>query len=220
MFEINKIYLLNTNQIDYDYWYSLMPNDRKLKIDKCIYLKDKLLSLGAGILLYNGLKELNIDYNITYNEYNKPYLDNIYFNISHSNNLVVCVFSDSEIGVDIEKIKPFDNIINNIFTTNEINYIKNNNQDNNLLYTKLWTIKESLLKYLGLGITINPKSINIDLSNESIKYNYLNKEVYFKTFIIDDYVLTICSEYKDFNEELEWFKTVYYENQAEFIGLE
>lgn len=163
-----------------------MPKYRKDKIDKCLNYKDKLLSLGAGILLYKELKDVNI----VFNEYNKPYLENnsIYFNISHSGNMVVCAFSDLEIGVDIEKIKSFNKVKNLVFTKEEIEYLNNDN----LLYTKLWTIKESFIKYLGIPYDL--KKVNIDLINNKI--NYLNKELYFNTYIIDNYVFTICSEYK------------------------
>ncbi len=41
------------------------------------------------------------------NEHGKPYLKTdvpLFFNISHSGELVVCAFSDTEVGVDVEKI--------------------------------------------------------------------------------------------------------------------
>lgn len=84
-----------------------------LKIEKKIkrykFKNDKILSLGAAILLDIGLKriwERNIK--IIHNDYGKPYFkdfEKINFNISHSGEYVVCCFSDKEIGVDIEKIR-------------------------------------------------------------------------------------------------------------------
>ena len=62
---MNKIYLIDTNVFNnkdiYDYWYNIMSDDRKKKIDKCLYDKDKRLLLGAGVLLYRGLKVLDIN---------------------------------------------------------------------------------------------------------------------------------------------------------------
>ena len=68
-----------------------------------LYIKE---NANAKELLKESLKkDYNIsDYEIIYNEYNKPYLKNekIYFNISHSNGTIVLVISDKEIGVDVE----------------------------------------------------------------------------------------------------------------------
>ena len=209
---MNKIYILDVTILKdkkiYDYWYKKIPKERKNKIDKCIHDKDKLLSLGAGVLLYKGLKELGIkDYKFIYNEHGKPYLKNkeIYFNLSHSLKLVVCAFSNKEIGIDIEYTRDFNNkIINKIYNEEEIKYVENNtNKD--MLYTRLWTIKESFMKYIGTGILFNPKDIKVDLEKNNINCDILSKKVFYKNFLINDCNITVCSEYKDFND-IEWFK--------------
>jgi phosphopantetheinyl transferase len=60
-------------------------------------------------LLFEILKrDYNIDLitsNIRYNSSNKPYIDNIYFNISNSSDLIAIIISDEECSVDIEWIK-------------------------------------------------------------------------------------------------------------------
>jgi 4'-phosphopantetheinyl transferase len=199
--------MLNIKMFDdketYNYWFNLMPKERKIKIDKSSNINDKKLSLGAGVLLYNGLNHFKIiNPKFIYNLNGKPYIENsnIYFNISHKNEYVICAFSDKEIGVDIEKISSFsNNLINKVFNKEEI-YFNNN-------YSKLWTIKESFMKYLGTGITLNPKDIKIDLVNNKCLNlsDFCNKKVYFKSTIIDDYVFSICSEYSDFEDKIEWF---------------
>ena len=45
----------------FDFWYSKMPSYRKEKTDRIKPESGKRLSLGAGILLYTGLKELGIE---------------------------------------------------------------------------------------------------------------------------------------------------------------
>ncbi len=203
----NKIYMIDIktiNKSSYNYWYNLMSEERKNIINKSFKYNDKLLALGAGILLNKEIK--NVNTNIIYNEYGKPYLENnrCFFNISHKGDFAVCVFSDKEIGVDIEKVSTFNSLlINKVFNEEEIRYI---NSDS-LLCTKLWTFKESFMKYLGTGTTISPKDIRINLSKElCLNYNeFCNNKIYFKSFIINDYVLTICSEYKEFSNKIEWF---------------
>lgn len=204
---MNKIYLIDTNVFNnkdiYDYWYNIMSDDRKKKIDKCLYDKDKRLLLGAGVLLYRGLKVLDIkDIELEYNDYGKPYvMDNqIYFNISHTDHYVVCAFSDKEIGIDIEKKKEIDEqVIERICLSDEKEYIK----DNALLYTQLWTMKESLLKYLGIGIMMNMHDIHIDIDkNVCLDCPGLSKKIYFTNLLMKDYSITVCSEYANFSEDI------------------
>ena len=82
----------------------------------------KRLSLGAGVLLERGLREYNIcecDVKIKTGENGKPYLEEypeIHFNLSHSGNMVFAVFSDREVGCDIEEIgKPQEKLEERFF---------------------------------------------------------------------------------------------------------
>ena len=94
-----------------------LDEGRKRKVWQCKNLEDKKRSLLAGYLIREGAKEwrtkegglqgdakpLFLSY--VYSEYGKPYLrgeKNLYFNISHSKNYVVCAFSDREVGIDIQ----------------------------------------------------------------------------------------------------------------------
>ena len=201
----NRLLILDTNIFSnkdiYDYWYNKMPLIRKNKIDKYVFDEDKKLSLGAGVLL----NKINIiNKTIVYNENDKPYVNDnsIYFNISHSDNLVACAISDKEIGVDIESIKEFSfDLINNVYNYEEIDFIKETKDFS--LYTKLWTMKESYMKYLGTGLSMDAKAIHIDLlNNKCLNAN----NVFFKSIKIKNYYLTVCSEYNDFPNELEWFE--------------
>ena len=62
--------------------------------------------LAVGLRELYGM-ELNRD-RLSYGQHGKPYLRNhpeIHFNISHCEGLAVCVFSDTETGVDVERIR-------------------------------------------------------------------------------------------------------------------
>ena len=108
-------------------------------------------------LLKKVLKEYNIDYDLVYNEYGKPYLKNnkLYFNLSDCDNYSVCVISDKEIGVDIEKITYKKRLLKKICTDEEISLIKNEDD-----FTKLWVKKESYVKYLGVGLSYGLKNVD------------------------------------------------------------
>jgi len=108
-------------------------------------------------LLQEGLEKLGIDKEkiteITYNDHQKPELKEVFFNISHSENVVVCALTqDCSIGVDIELKEPryFDNF-SSFFSKKEWNFIQNgNNQLQNFHF--LWRRKESIIKAKGRGL--------------------------------------------------------------------
>lgn len=121
------------------------------------------------------LKENNIsNYEIYYNKYGKPYLNNgLYFNISHTKNIVVCVLSDKEIGIDIEYLRYSDNIVKKCFNQKEKEIIKNSNNKKEI-FTIIWTIKESYVKLLGIGLEyglINVDTLKLKKSIDVKKYN-------------------------------------------------
>ena len=68
---------------------------------------DRARSLAAGLFLrkFCGVRD---DAQLAYGENEKPYLKNqgLYFNISHSGSYVALATSETEVGVDIEKIAP------------------------------------------------------------------------------------------------------------------
>ena len=197
----NYLYIANINLLDdkntYDKAYQSLSNQRREKVDKLKFVNDKKLSILSEILLKKALIELNVDSNIelTYNKYQKPYLKNndIYFNISHSGEYVICAISKDEVGCDIEYIKNIDmKIANKFFNENEYNTILNSNNQLDTFY-RIWTLKESFMKNLGLGFNIELNSFEIVLSNNpTVKQNINNNKYYFKEIEINNYKCSVC----------------------------
>lgn len=87
---------------------------------------------------------------------NRPYLpDNTDFNISHTDNYVVCAIAkDMILGIDIERIKPIDFSDFDI-TMNEIQWKEiKEATDPTRQFFEYWTLKESLIKADGRGLSI------------------------------------------------------------------
>ena len=180
--------------------YLTIKQNKKNAIDKIKNLNDKKRVILGEQLLIKGLqKYYNVNYddvNIRLNENGKPYISNdkyhhIKFNISHSHDYSICVFSSNEIGVDIEKIRKVDiKTINQFATTNEINYIlSSENQIFRRLFT-IYTLKESYFKMLGDNLN-NIKNVEfqvdeniVSCSDPKTKFNIINT--------IDGYVISIC----------------------------
>ncbi|MCR5557630.1 MAG: 4'-phosphopantetheinyl transferase superfamily protein [Butyrivibrio sp.] len=210
----------------FDFWYDKMPVSRRQKIDLVKPLKGKLLSLGAGILFTEGLKKLGLEgAEIGLLENKKPYIigaDGLYFNLSHSGGMAVCAFSDSEVGIDIEKNKEFkDSLVDYVFDDREKEFVSRLSDDDNkrnALFTSIWTMKESIMKFTGKGISMVPKSIFVDLSaadnmgDMSVAAIYHNgkliPELKLSTLRIPanpDYQVCVCSKYALSSRDIEMF---------------
>lgn len=210
----NHIYILNTEKLDneelFQQYYKKMHQKRRKKIDRYRFRQDKLLSLGAGILLSEGLAREGItDFKLEYGNNNKPFLvgvNNVYFNLSHSGKMVTIAFSDRPVGVDIEIEQEFRNsLAKMIFKESESAYILKNSTNHNAAFTKLWTIKESVMKLLGTGLSLEPNQITIDLHEPicAVCEGYASDYMHFTQYEISGYALTVCSEYDNFASEVE-----------------
>ncbi|MGM1428278.1 4'-phosphopantetheinyl transferase family protein [Sphingobacterium lactis] len=106
---------------------------------------------------------------LNFNSYNKPYLNGLNFNISHSKNKVVCAISKKfEVGIDIESIKRMDCYpVECCFTKSEIDYI-NSSKNACIDFYKLWCRKEAAIKADGRGLNIDPRSFEVINSNINI----------------------------------------------------
>lgn len=123
-----------------------------------------------------------LNYSIKTAKHGKPYLTGreLYFNISHSGGLTAVCVSDSEVGIDIQMIKPVNpRIAQRFFTENEYQYYLKHGLDG---FFKIWTRKESLLKYLGTT-----------LAGGISKYDVFSEDVFFFERQIENYFLCICS---------------------------
>ena len=134
----------------------------------------------------------NLDFeekDIYYNEFKKPLLKDIYFNISHSGDYVALVKDDKKIGLDIQEMNEKKlSLKDYAFTSEEIEYINKNELTN---FYELWTKKESLLKTYGTGFTTTPKEIGVNiLENQTI---YKGEKYYFISTVFENLFITVCS---------------------------
>ena len=212
----NMVYGINVSVFQdekiYEEWYQKMPSERRKLIDAFKPMPSKYLSLGAGIVLLRALNEQGIvNPLIEAAESGKPYLvdeDGAFFNLSHSGEMAVCAFSDEEVGIDIERNKEFsDSLIGYVFDDREKKFIcdrAGSEEERNVLYTSLWTVKESLMKYNGQGLSMDPKTIFIDMENDYRAYHKGQEceNLFFTRLKCDDYQICVCSTYKDFTDEI------------------
>ena len=196
-----KIYLVNINSIK-DEDIKDLSEYRIKKASNYRLESDKLLCLAAGIALNKGLKEYNLkekDLIVKENKYGKLFFENkkdIKFNLSHSKDTAIAVISNKEVGCDIEKLRKYnEKIANKYFSKGENEFI-NKSEDKDESFTRIWTLKESFLKAIGIGLIQNMNEISIipnDISIE-IKQNIDERKWIFKEIKLDDNYISICEE--------------------------
>ncbi|WP_405304970.1 4'-phosphopantetheinyl transferase family protein [Methanobrevibacter sp.] len=194
-----KLAYCNIEKLDLIKGYGLVSKNRQEKIDFYRFEKDKKLSCGAYLLLKKLLHEQNITDPIFKTEkYGKAYIsnhENIHFNLSHSGKMVLCAISDMEVGTDVEYIDPkIDlNIARHYFYNSEYeNIMKSKNKPDE--FFKYWVLKESYMKYTGLGMNLKLDSFEI-IIDDKIKLKNDNENLRFNLFNIKNYKIGIASHY-------------------------
>ncbi|PYF76879.1 4'-phosphopantetheinyl transferase family protein [Pedobacter nutrimenti] len=87
-------------------------------------------------------------------ENNKPEVEGIEFNISHSQNEILIAIGTVSLGIDVEYIDPqFDMnmMLDSILTQQEADFVRSYEEKHLGFYT-MWTRKEALLKATGEGL--------------------------------------------------------------------
>lgn len=155
----------------------------------------------AHSLLRECLKPYDIDYTIESitekNKHGKPYLTEypyIHYNITHSNGITACISADNECGIDAERVRDYrPNVVKRAFSESEKALIENApDEEKNLLFFRLWTLKESYVKAIGIGISYPLNTISFSFEKDKI---ITDIEGYsFKQYILQNgkFVVSVC----------------------------
>ena len=186
--------------------------DKQSRIKKFIHIKDAYRTLLGELLVRFMLhkrygfisQQLEFDKNV----YGKPFLRHypfFHYNIAHSGEWVVCAAYNKEIGVDIEKILPFDwQMAKGFFTEEEYEDLLNTKEDRNTVFYDIWTLKESYVKAQGRGLSIPLDSFTVKIYNaDDIKLIDMDTRKTVTDFrckqyrINHQYRLAVCASYAE-----------------------
>lgn len=107
---------------------------------------------------------INMESELSADSQGKPYLTNypqIYFNISHGKEMVVCGVDYAPLGVDVEAVRPVKpTLFRRVLTEKELHYLEmiRESDGENAWYReffRLWTLKESYAKAVGKGLALD-----------------------------------------------------------------
>lgn len=174
---------------------SCIPEWRKKQVLSYKRLEDRKKSVLAFILL---MLALDREYGITdigefyYNEYGKPFIKNfpVSFSFSHCKNAVACAVSKFNIGVDVEDVEVYNHMIAQRVCSDEELKLLATSSDSARVFGELWTAKESISKFEGMGLSMGFDGI------ETYKYKLIS---FYNE--VNSYSTTIC--YGKIMEEVE-----------------
>ncbi len=180
----------------YSFWFEKMPEKRQKKISRIKMDKDRRLSLGAGILLEKVLKQYDKS-SVRIDKNGKPYLpeSDIYFNLSHSGDYALLAVSDLPVGCDIEIISEYNDKLAKRFFHDEEYALLQNSEDRQRLFYRLWTLKESVIKADGRGLTMSLDSFFISFKNGLPSASVNGKNYFLKEYEAPlPYCISACCE--------------------------
>lgn len=121
--------------------------------------------------------------------------DKGFFSLSYTDGWVYCALSDSEVGLDVEKVRPVNpNAIQRVLSREEwMQYSVSENPAEKFM--QFWTLKEALCKFTGLGIAgTKLNETFFDLSGDLPKLTG-RKDLFFWSRCVDDVVISLCSDF-------------------------
>lgn len=196
MFEIyKKINSVVLSSVQINIKLLLLSEHLQKKISSYLGNKKKQQRIDGLALLATALKNHKINENainlIYYNSFGKPFINTeIDFSISYSNNTTVLGFiKKGSIGVDVERIRTVDcTLFKDYFSLKEWEFMSQNSF-NEVVFFKLWTRKEAVVKAIGKGVFI-------ELNLVEVLQDFIiidDKKLYLTTEFTDEYCLSVAN---------------------------
>lgn len=181
--------------------------------------KDKVTlehKAGRFLIKYGLMKEYGIDLSdctILKNEHGKPYLKeypDIYFNISHCKAMVICVFGNAPVGIDVESRRICkESLMKRVLTKEEFETVKASDDD--IDFFRYWTLKEAYGKAVGVGILYDYASMTFKVTDGNIICPDNEYRIWQKT-LDSEIVISVCrKQNEEFEETIDFLELDYNE---------
>ena len=138
---------------------------------------DALRCLAAEALLRQGLQErwgLDLEaLELRAGRTGKPRVANqpaIHFNLSHSGSWVLCALHDRPVGIDVEAVRDAEDLpAAMVMAPEELHHWGSlAAPEAQAFFFRLWTLKESLLKALGTGLSLDPRAVRLRFQGSGV----------------------------------------------------
>ena len=161
-------------------WQAALPLLSEQRRQQCLKFKHELgrkTCAAAYLLLCQGLRR---EYGIEeppvfeYGEHGKPAIvghPEICFNMSHCREAALCVLSDRPVGVDVESIRSYSESLARYTMNDEEMQLILKARRPEVEFTRLWTLKEAVVKRSGEGIRNDMKHVLDGLKDAKTQIN-------------------------------------------------
>ncbi|MBQ3214577.1 MAG: 4'-phosphopantetheinyl transferase superfamily protein [Oscillospiraceae bacterium] len=143
---------------EYQQLYAKASNERKARAERYLRQEDKLRCLSAEALLRYAVRRLLglMEFTVENDSMGKPRLkdvDGFHFNLSHSGKWVAIACGSHPVGLDVQEMRGAvrESVLRQCYTPQEQRYVLEGDNQVERFY-RVWTGKESYLKYMGVGI--------------------------------------------------------------------
>lgn len=188
----------------WNHFLSQVSAERRAQASRFVRQADAYRSVLGEILTRVTLSKLTglrpAELSFTRNSYGKPSLihhSDVQFNVSHSGDWIALISGGTdELGVDVEKIAPIDmQIAERFFSPTESQFLAAEPDDRRLeTFYRLWTLKESYIKAVGMGLSMPLDSFAI-LPDEGGGWHCEQAEAhrFYSQRLDDQHMLAACS---------------------------
>lgn len=205
----------------YDRWYAVMDIKRQSRCDRFKNEPDRRRCITAFALLSYAMADIGVaDLPDIFEDANgKPCFVNsdYFFNISHAGERVIVAISTAEVGCDVEcRSGNAAKIVKRFFTKEENDLLSSIDDEKAAghMFTRLWTLKESVVKCCGDGIRRSFGDFSlVDINGEikkCVKLPDIDEEYHIKEFDSENgYCYSICcvsDRIEDVMRSVSWEK--------------
>lgn len=194
-----KLYALDLSKYRDGGWQDflpMLPAQRRRQVDSCRFEVDRCRLACAGWLLQQALGRAGVPVSeqiFQRNQWGKPELvgrDDVFFNLSHSGNWVVCAVSDRPVGVDVELPRCSLDLARRFFRPEELDGLEQMDwQDRRIWLNRLWTAKEAFVKTVGKGVAMGLNTFGVELTQTDAR---LQQEFLPRDYVLHEYTLHPC----------------------------
>lgn len=157
----------------------------------------------AHKLLRECLKPFGVDYNestpIIRGKQGKPSLaehPDIRYNLSHADGIAACIVGGRECGIDCEGVRPYrESVVKRAFSDAEKALIDGvDESEKDLLFFRLWTLKESYIKAIGIGLAYPLDEAEFILDGDKITVQ--PEGFRFRQYVLQNgkFVVSVCEK--------------------------
>ena len=158
---------------------------------------DRCRSLCASLLLTRALADAGVPPStpLAHTKLGKPFCparQDLHFSLAHCGEYAACAMHSQPCGVDVEPVAdaPPQLLTASLHPQEQQELHSLPSKERAVAFARMWTRKEALLKLLGVGLSIDPRTVNIPYAKPHICLN--DAHFIFQDYELPAHALSLC----------------------------